>query len=253
MIKFSCPHCDRSLRVMDELAGKKCDCPKCGKLVSVPELEAADPSYGVREEAEIKCPFCNVRQAATNTECAACSESLLTGKPPSRKNNDADISDAPPRRRAREERDDSDVEEEVIRKKRKRRRKTEDDEEQDNQRRVNILRGAFALALLFFFALEAVVLVYVIGGVAVQPNKGAPPPPGQTGFALAMYVIGVIGFLVLQSPRFGSWAGQIIDVSSMNPVVFWGMFLCCPGPGLLTPVILSLLVISAGASLMLEE
>jgi len=36
MIAFSCAHCDKALRVKDELAGKRAKCPACGKPITVP-------------------------------------------------------------------------------------------------------------------------------------------------------------------------------------------------------------------------
>jgi uncharacterized Zn finger protein (UPF0148 family) len=38
-ISFSCPACDRPLKVKDELAGRKVKCPKCGEGVVVPAEE----------------------------------------------------------------------------------------------------------------------------------------------------------------------------------------------------------------------
>ena len=35
--KFKCPHCDKSLRVREELAGRKCACPYCKESVRIPE------------------------------------------------------------------------------------------------------------------------------------------------------------------------------------------------------------------------
>jgi eukaryotic-like serine/threonine-protein kinase len=37
MISFSCPACTRQLKVKDELAGKKGNCPGCGKPITIPE------------------------------------------------------------------------------------------------------------------------------------------------------------------------------------------------------------------------
>src|ERR1019366_1522024 len=40
MISFSCPHCSKSLRVKDELAGKKGKCPNCAQFVAAPAVGA---------------------------------------------------------------------------------------------------------------------------------------------------------------------------------------------------------------------
>ena len=46
-ITFNCPHCQRPLKVKDELAGKKVKCPGCGKPVAVPQA-AATLASGVK-------------------------------------------------------------------------------------------------------------------------------------------------------------------------------------------------------------
>src|SRR5215204_3932899 len=38
-IHLKCPSCHSSLRLGDKLAGEKVQCPRCHKLVSVPEVE----------------------------------------------------------------------------------------------------------------------------------------------------------------------------------------------------------------------
>jgi len=35
--KIKCPHCEKSLKVRDELAGRKCGCPYCKGTVRIPE------------------------------------------------------------------------------------------------------------------------------------------------------------------------------------------------------------------------
>src|SRR5262249_21749504 len=36
MLAFGCPHCAKTLRVKDELAGKKGKCPACGNPITIP-------------------------------------------------------------------------------------------------------------------------------------------------------------------------------------------------------------------------
>src|SRR6202035_1240860 len=41
-ISFSCPSCDHTIKVKDELAGRKVRCPECSTAIRVPELEVAE-------------------------------------------------------------------------------------------------------------------------------------------------------------------------------------------------------------------
>ncbi len=43
-LSVTCPDCDKTLRVKDELAGKKVRCPGCSTVIPIPakELEADD-------------------------------------------------------------------------------------------------------------------------------------------------------------------------------------------------------------------
>jgi hypothetical protein len=34
MLTFPCPHCQKPLKVKDELAGKKIKCPACAKILN---------------------------------------------------------------------------------------------------------------------------------------------------------------------------------------------------------------------------
>lgn len=41
--KFKCPHCEKSLKVREELAGRKCACPYCKGSVRIPQTIATEP------------------------------------------------------------------------------------------------------------------------------------------------------------------------------------------------------------------
>ena len=36
-IDFNCPHCNNKLRAPEDSAGKNGKCPKCGKIVEIPD------------------------------------------------------------------------------------------------------------------------------------------------------------------------------------------------------------------------
>jgi hypothetical protein len=56
-IAFSCPHCGKSLKVKDELAGKKIKCPGCQALATVPTAEEEDTAaYAVATQVDTKTP-----------------------------------------------------------------------------------------------------------------------------------------------------------------------------------------------------
>jgi hypothetical protein len=38
-IKFNCPHCQKSLKVSTEVAGKRAKCPGCGQIVRIPQID----------------------------------------------------------------------------------------------------------------------------------------------------------------------------------------------------------------------
>ncbi len=42
--KIKCPHCEKSLKVREEHAGRKCGCPYCKATVRIPESGPAEPS-----------------------------------------------------------------------------------------------------------------------------------------------------------------------------------------------------------------
>jgi predicted Zn finger-like uncharacterized protein len=48
-LEFKCPACQAALRVKDEHAGKKMKCPKCAKVIAIPEKQAEE----VFEDVEV--------------------------------------------------------------------------------------------------------------------------------------------------------------------------------------------------------
>jgi len=51
MIPLTCDHCEKKLRLRDELAGKRIKCPGCGGVLTVPLLESDDEAPPPKKEA----------------------------------------------------------------------------------------------------------------------------------------------------------------------------------------------------------
>ncbi len=258
MIEFPCPHCEKPLRVKDELGGKKGACPTCKKALVVPKAEGPAPLFAVREESDIKCPFCGARQAPETPVCGACKKDMRPEpeRPRKKKAAGSDPSGtapaAPRRGRFRRAIDGGDGPDETGDSDEDRPRPSKKDKAR--QTRDAVLAGAFVLTLLFFFALEfAFYYFFCFDGALPRQASDKPPQPIQLGFAVMMLSTGVVAFFVLRMPGVGSWAHRTIDTSRMTGWTFWGLFLCCPGPGLMTPVMLSLLAVSAGSYFLFDE
>jgi len=54
-IEFACTNCTRQVRVPDGSEGKKCKCPECQTILSVPEIEIA----AIEIKLEVPCPRCD--------------------------------------------------------------------------------------------------------------------------------------------------------------------------------------------------
>jgi hypothetical protein len=54
-IEFQCTHCSRQVRVPDGSEGKKCKCPECQNILTVPEIEVE----AIEIKLEVPCPRCN--------------------------------------------------------------------------------------------------------------------------------------------------------------------------------------------------
>ena len=45
-VQFQCPHCQVQLRAEDDVAGKAATCPKCGKMITVPQGPSTEEASG---------------------------------------------------------------------------------------------------------------------------------------------------------------------------------------------------------------
>ncbi len=86
--KMDCPGCQTSLRLRDDMAGKKIKCPRCGKVVAVPAEEvvmleevgddaitAEPPASSKAKKKNITtrpCPECGEPVAMTARGCSHC-------------------------------------------------------------------------------------------------------------------------------------------------------------------------------------
>ena len=75
-MRFSCPHCRRTLNVKDELAGRKVRCPGCKNVLQVPAAAAAKPSAS----AGGKCQNCDQPFPPGAVLCVRCGYDTRTGK-----------------------------------------------------------------------------------------------------------------------------------------------------------------------------
>jgi DNA-directed RNA polymerase subunit RPC12/RpoP len=88
---MNCPGCQATLRLRDDMAGKKIKCPRCAQLIAVPAREgatAAEAAPGGEVAAEAitlepegakaeptatrRCPACGERIAVTARQCRYC-------------------------------------------------------------------------------------------------------------------------------------------------------------------------------------
>jgi predicted Zn finger-like uncharacterized protein len=85
---INCPGCQSPLRLRDELAGKKIKCPRCGHVLTVPDVEVAEvveeaspaditaeppaPKARAESAATRPCPECGERIARTAQKCRYC-------------------------------------------------------------------------------------------------------------------------------------------------------------------------------------
>ena len=53
MIPLTCDHCDKNLRLRDELAGRRIKCPGCGGVLTVPLLDNDDDDAPPPKKKEV--------------------------------------------------------------------------------------------------------------------------------------------------------------------------------------------------------
>lgn len=83
-IKLTCPHCRKALRVKDQLAGKRAQCPACKKPLTIPTIAAASTPKPVDLEAlaaaafadEPKPPTPAAEQTTVEFQCYYCDETV---------------------------------------------------------------------------------------------------------------------------------------------------------------------------------
>ena len=75
-IKCSNPECQGTFRVKDDLAGKKVECPKCGKPIQVPAKSKKKRHHPARQE----CPNCGAILGVRETFCPQCGADIRTGE-----------------------------------------------------------------------------------------------------------------------------------------------------------------------------
>jgi len=78
--KIKCPHCDKTLKVREDLSGRKCACPYCNNNVRVPKFSSGDSVLSTGSAAD--SPQINVNpgdSAGTTTANAGSLGSVSTG------------------------------------------------------------------------------------------------------------------------------------------------------------------------------
>src|SRR5262249_1236436 len=81
--------CGKSFKAKDSKAGKRVQCPACGKAVRVPD-EEAEVSAGYGMEAYRKCPHCKREWPEETVVCVECGYNFETGK---RMRTEVDVAD----------------------------------------------------------------------------------------------------------------------------------------------------------------
>lgn len=90
MIRFSCENCGRRIKIADEYAGKKGNCPNCKHTVIVPKIENSpekstcerkeneqETNYDLKlSEPKKRCPFCGEEILDIAKKCKHCGEFL---------------------------------------------------------------------------------------------------------------------------------------------------------------------------------
>lgn len=83
-LTFTCPHCEQSLEIPEELFGQTVECPSCSGTIQLPEPEQPDeqpspvqsPTIDQPQKQTRDCPFCGEDILSTARKCKHCGEFL---------------------------------------------------------------------------------------------------------------------------------------------------------------------------------
>ncbi|MBM4073400.1 MAG: hypothetical protein FJ271_31425 [Planctomycetes bacterium] len=82
-IQFDCS-CGKTIKAIDELQGKKCKCPKCGQVLTIParaaKSAASAATFALAAEDDQPCPDCGQRLKPGAKTCTHCGFDFRTGR-----------------------------------------------------------------------------------------------------------------------------------------------------------------------------
>jgi predicted Zn finger-like uncharacterized protein len=187
----NCPHCEKKLRVPDNLIGQPVKCPTCGKTFTATAASAAAPP-----PEEKPAP----RPAARRPPAE---EEQVEDVPRRRRPADADEEEERPRRRPRAEDEEED---EDDRPRRRRPREDEDDEEEDDRprrrkrRRYAPHRGVLILILAILGFVVCPIfypVAWIMGNTDIAEIDAGRMDPEGRGLTQAGRIIGMIGTILM--------------------------------------------------------
>lgn len=215
----NCPHCDKKLRVPDNLLGKAVKCPTCTKTFTA-EAEGSAPPPREEEQAPAppprrrpveeesvedsprrRRPADEEEEERPSRRSKARDEDDEEDRPSRRPRARDDEEDDRPRRRGRDEDDEDDD------RPRRRSRRSEDDDDDFRPRRRRGGRGVAADAVAGpAIGLLVTGILYLLTGIYGIFNfivsTGVPPPPQADAAFQVGYQVGRIGPAILW-PLFG--------------------------------------------------